>query len=109
MSKIAGYSHGSAATHYAGLLDVLLAKMPHIVADMTSDPIDPAAAARMRDALAQRDQTIADLRKEIATLAELNHHVQSYAIALHERLRMVADPSTLAEARVLSLRPLPDD
>lgn len=106
MSKVGGYSYGSSQTHYGDLLDALCEHVPHLVAEMADDIIDPAAAARLRDDLQQRDASLAALRADHAALTERHEHLRRYALAAHERLRAVEGDQGLEEARVLPFQPV---
>ena len=86
MSKLARYSYGSSQNNYADLLDALVERIPHVVGEMVpADSVDPAAAAKLRDDLQQRDATIARLRTELADLKERHEHVRRYTLALHQQ------------------------
>lgn len=107
MAKVGGYSYGSSQNNYADLLDALVDRLPHVVGEMVpADSVDPAAAAKLRDDLQQRDATIKRLRDEIADLKERHEHVRRYALALHQRQdeRDMKDSET--GARIVPLRRL---
>jgi hypothetical protein len=106
MSKVGGYSYGSSQTHYGDLLDALCERVPHLVADMATDIVDPAGAAKLRNDLQQRDASLAALRAENAALTERHEHLRRYALAVHERLRSIEGDGSLSEARVLPFQPL---
>ncbi|NUU06363.1 hypothetical protein [Leifsonia sp. C5G2] len=85
MAKTGSYSYGSSQTHYAGLLDALIERIPAEVAEMAQGEVDPALAVQMRAELQQRDTTIASLRAELAMLASRHEELRKYALALHQR------------------------
>ena len=107
MARLAKYSYGSSQNNYSDLLDALVERLPHVVGEMVpADSIDPAAAAKLRDDLQQRDATIERLRAELADLKERHEQVRRYALALHNRQdeRDIKDAET--GARVVPLRRL---
>lgn len=106
MAKVGGYSYGSSQTHYSDLLNALCERVPHLVAAMADDIVDPAAAARLRADLQQRDASLAKLRTEHAALTERHEHLRRYALAMHERLRAIEGDNGLEEARVLPFQPV---
>lgn len=86
MAKTGGYSYGSSQTHYPGLLDALIERIPTEIAEATHDQADPALATRLRADIQQRDATITALRAERAALRDRLEELRKYALALHQRI-----------------------
>lgn len=106
MSKVGGYSRGSSLNHYADFIDAVVQRLPRVVASMASDVGDPVAAARLREELQQRDETIAQLRTDLVGLTDRHEELRRYALALHERLRELDTRAAAEGGRVLTLRPV---
>jgi hypothetical protein len=87
MARLGRYSYGSSQTHYASLLEAIIARLPDEVAAMAPGAADPATAARLSEELHRRDETIAALRRELRAVSGHQEQVRRYALALHERLR----------------------
>lgn len=89
MSKVGGYSYGSSQNHYANLLEAIVEHLPRVVAGMAADEFDPVAAAQRGKDIRQRDETIAQLRREMRSMTQKQEALRRYALALHERLREI--------------------
>jgi hypothetical protein len=107
MAKTGSYSYGSSQTHYAGLLDALIERIPAEVAEMAQGEVDPALAVQMRADLQQRDATIATLRAELATRNARHEELRKYALALHQRtFELDQQQAAQQGATVRRLRPI---
>lgn len=110
MSKVGGYSYGSSQNHYAGLLEVLVTRLPEIIAGMSADGIDAQTASKLRRDLDNRNTTITGLRAELAELSERHEHTRRYALALHERLRRADEEAAADNAAIVRrLHPINTD
>lgn len=108
MSKIGGFSRGSSLNHYADLLAAIVELLPRALMEMTSDQTDPVHAAALREDLHKRDETIQQLRVELAAQKRSQEDLRRYALAVHERLRDVnAQVAAETGAKVSTLFPLP--
>jgi hypothetical protein len=107
MSKVGNYSYGSSQNHYAELLVAIVDQLPRVVAEMASGEIDPVTAARLRDELKQRDDTVRDLRRDLANVKQRHEELRRYALALHERLAEVeAQTAAGTGAAIRTLHPV---
>lgn len=106
MAKTGSYSYGSSQTHYAGLLDALIERIPAEVAEMAQGEVDPALATQMRADLQQRDATIASLRAELVTVNARHEELRKYALALHQRTSELDQQAAQQGAAVRRLRPV---
>lgn len=103
MSKVGDYSYGSSQNHYSDLLDVLVDRLPKITASMSSGPVDPVEVAKLREDVQRRDRVIAELRQELRTREHRLENLRRYALALHERLRVLEEQGSQSGARVLEI------
>ncbi|MDQ0259481.1 hypothetical protein [Sinomonas atrocyanea] len=87
MATIGRFSHGSSQTHYGALLDALVERIPAEVSAMVPGDIDPTAAARLRQELQKRDETISELRRDLSETLDRHASLQRYALALHHQVR----------------------
>jgi hypothetical protein len=107
MSKVGGFSYGSSQKHYADFLTALVEDLPRAVADMTSNTVNPVLAATLRSDMKERDETIRQLRSDLAALAQRHEDLRRYALAMHAAIRKI-DAEAAAESgkKVSPLHPL---
>lgn len=109
LAAAGGFSRGSTLRDYGETVAALQQAAPHIVHAQLGDLATAASVSELARQLQERDETIAELREEVAQQQRDLDVALSYARDLHEHVRAEFEANARERAsKVRALRPEPD-
>lgn len=109
LAAAGGFSRGSTLRDYGETVAALQNAAPHIVAAQLGDTGSGASVSELAHQLQERDDTIAELREQVAQHQRDLDIALSYARDLHEHVRAEFEANAQERAsKVRRLRPEPE-
>lgn len=109
LAAAGGFSRGSTLRDYGETVATLQKAAPHVIHAQLGEHATAASVTELARELQERDETIAELREQIAQQQRDLDAALSYARDLHEHVRADYEANARERAeKVRSLRPEPD-